>query len=44
MGLQIKLKESRRKLRRKNQKRNVKYFFAEFSDVFQVDVDGPVVD
>lgn len=44
ISLQSKLKESRRKLRRKHQRRNEKYCFVELSDVFQVDVDGPVAD
>ena len=44
IGLQSKLKESHRKLRRKHQRRNEKYCFAEFSDVFQVDDDGLLVD
>lgn len=44
MGLQSKMKESRKKLRRKHQRRIVKHCFAEFCDMFQVDADGPSAD
>lgn len=44
MGLQSKMKESQRKLRRKHQRRIVKHCFAEFCDMFQVDADGPAAD
>lgn len=44
MGFQSKMKESHRKLRRMHQRRIAKYYFFEFSDVFQVDVDGPIAD
>lgn len=44
MGRQSKLKESRRKFRKKNQRRSAKYCVAEFCDLFQVDSDGPTAD
>lgn len=43
MGLQSKLKESPRKLK-KHQQRIAKYCFAKFSELFQVDSDEPTVD